>query len=579
MARIRDLEQERRRLEDGRPCPLCGATYHPYARGNVPDLEEAEATLKKARDEWTDVSGELGRLEGEAVKAAAEIGHAEKEIREKGATREADEKTYAGILGELRRKYTATVLPAEAGIQEYQDKTHQTLVPGPDADPGPAGVMASGAEEESNLGAALSSVAASDVIRRDLDAVRKAVVEADGIVAAVDGLAKAEKAARAALETARGTSDKAGRDLQDARHRLEAAGLDHARLTREGDALAQEAEKARTAALTDLEPFGIGMISSKSLDTLFAELTGRKERWQKWREQEAVAEKRIGELTAALEKEGALLANTEGELSVRRDDFGVLSGQVESLAASRRELFGEKDPDREEKRLAKDAEQAGRAFDQTREAHGQRERELGALNERIALLKAKTGERAAELARAEGDLASRIEKAGFAGESDYVSSRVSEEERERLTAREEALNGERTELDARRRDRMEALATERAKNLTDRPAEVLREDFGACDADLKGIRGDIGKVAGSLAENEKMRDKQAERIGVLDAQKKECAPLGRPPCPHRFRRREEIQELRPGPYLRDDDGPRQPPAPEDVGPLSPDPRPPPSPWS
>ena len=34
--RIRDLEEERTRLEDGKPCPLCGSRDHPFVRGHSP---------------------------------------------------------------------------------------------------------------------------------------------------------------------------------------------------------------------------------------------------------------------------------------------------------------------------------------------------------------------------------------------------------------------------------------------------------------------------------------------------------------------------------------------------------------
>lgn len=38
---IAGYEADRRRfLEDGRPCPLCGATEHPFALGNIPELDE-----------------------------------------------------------------------------------------------------------------------------------------------------------------------------------------------------------------------------------------------------------------------------------------------------------------------------------------------------------------------------------------------------------------------------------------------------------------------------------------------------------------------------------------------------------
>jgi DNA repair protein SbcC/Rad50 len=474
LGRIRDLEEERRRLEDGRPCPLCGATDHPYAKGNFPEINRAEAELKKTKAEYKKVSETLNRLAAEQAKAAAEIRHAEKEMGEKQTVRDIDEKMCGDLL--LR----------------------------------------------AHMGTDFKSVPICS-IREALAGVRTKIAETAAIVAVAEEKGREEKTAQAALETFRAQFEKQGKVLQEARHQLETAGREHERLTGERDFVAEETRKAHTAALKGVEPFGVAEIPSIGLDAVFQDLTGRRDKWQVGQDEKTAAGKRIDDLRAALDKDSALLASLERDLAARCRDREDLLRQVESLYASRRELFGEKNADREEKRLAEAVDRAGMTCEKACEEYGKIDKEIGALKEKIALLNDKTGKRAGELAQAEGNLTERIHKAGFEDEADYLSACLTEETRENLADREMALVKEKTELDARRRDRSEALAAERGKRLTDQTGETLREAIGACDSGLRQIRVDIGAIKNSLSENEKLKEKQQNHIRSLDARKKECA--------------------------------------------------------
>lgn len=42
LKRVQSLEHERQQLHDGKPCPLCGSSEHPYAQGQIPALDEVD---------------------------------------------------------------------------------------------------------------------------------------------------------------------------------------------------------------------------------------------------------------------------------------------------------------------------------------------------------------------------------------------------------------------------------------------------------------------------------------------------------------------------------------------------------
>jgi len=81
LKKIAALEEHRTRLEDGQPCPLCGAKEHPYAEGNIPTADAVEeriqcleTLIRSAEEKEAEISAR-GSEEGQARVKLSECQH------------------------------------------------------------------------------------------------------------------------------------------------------------------------------------------------------------------------------------------------------------------------------------------------------------------------------------------------------------------------------------------------------------------------------------------------------------------------------------------------------------------------
>ncbi len=47
LTKIASLEDERKKLEDGKSCPLCGSIHHPFAKGNTPKIDKTQKQINE----------------------------------------------------------------------------------------------------------------------------------------------------------------------------------------------------------------------------------------------------------------------------------------------------------------------------------------------------------------------------------------------------------------------------------------------------------------------------------------------------------------------------------------------------
>ena len=106
LTKIAELEDHRAKLEDGKPCPLCGATEHPFAEGNVPASDETEQkieTLTKLINKAEDQEAAIKKLEEAENLARNNLTEAEKLESAAANDKKAAERTLTEVKGSLEK--------------------------------------------------------------------------------------------------------------------------------------------------------------------------------------------------------------------------------------------------------------------------------------------------------------------------------------------------------------------------------------------------------------------------------------------------------------------------------------------
>lgn len=139
LSKIAELEDHRAKLEDGKPCPLCGSKEHPFAKGNVPLPDETEKNIEllsklitKAEDletankklEEAETAARINLTDSEKLEASAAN---DKKAAKKNLTEMKDglEKLRSAFT-ELKQAVSSKLQPL--GISDIQDDDVSSLL-------------------------------------------------------------------------------------------------------------------------------------------------------------------------------------------------------------------------------------------------------------------------------------------------------------------------------------------------------------------------------------------------------------------------------------------------------------------
>lgn len=468
--RIRDMEGERKYLQDGSPCPLCGAVHHPYAEGNIPEINDTEEDLNRAGNDLKLAQEQLSQLQIRITEFKMNIKNSQSEIEEKNNLRETECQKTARILQELELTVDST--------QELK-------------------------------------------IVREEQLNSQNIKDCEQTVMMLEQYSRAHEKFRSRLDEVRETANTSGKRLQEAEYQRGLAQREYERLLQDYQHLESSYLQKYTEAISEVNSFGIDDLDIEELDSVWNGLKQRMEKWQARQEEKSASEKKITELNADIRLLQATINQLEEDIPALNRELQDIMAEIEHLQTERVKLYGEKNPDEEEKACAAALDETEKCLQEAQQEFIRFDQEMVQLKEKINIIEESTRSRAAQLQQLEPLLAERLLRAGFADHDEYIASRLPEEEREKLEQLIENIRREKTEIQTALQDRRKALEQERKKSYTGASREELQAELSITQDLLQKTQQRIGVVRERLLDNEKQQHDLQERSRHLAVLKRE----------------------------------------------------------
>lgn len=467
--RIRSYQEERGRLAEGDPCPLCGAIEHPWAverpiaAGTDEPLAQAQAELERTQLLIAEQRESLVGLNKDSE-------HARRSI-EAGRLR----------LGEVAGQLTAMreLLGDDAGADS------------------PARLLEARHKQGEETAALRQRIQAVEAAEGSLQAVA------------------------AALEQAAARHADVLRQAEAARHADEAIEQEMGRLAGQAEEGRGLIAAGRAELLAQLQPLGIGECPPQQAGLLLSQLEARQQAWKAQQQQREELLRLQVQLQAEQDKADLLLAAIDTTLARQATELEEARREEGRLRGERFELYGDRDPNLEEQKLKTLVQQAEKRELAVRTRLAVIDKTLHAQSEQLRVGAEETATLLPQSRDMEAALLGRLPAAGFDNLAAFCAALLPPETMAELDAIKQGLDKEQAVLVSRRAEAQAALAREEEQRQGEQEQPELLIEQAARAQELETLQQRIGADRERLAVNRRHAIQFETQRLALAAQEKE----------------------------------------------------------
>ncbi len=325
--KIKDLEAQRSLLVQGEPCPLCGSEEHPFLSKRVIKMGREEENLEVEKKALKQISKEMENFIIEKTRKETEALKSKERIRELVLEINKSEKEIEQLLDNIKpgAKVEGVAQDLDAMIDNIQIQSD-------------------------SMGKIVKNIEAKErqinSIERDLAVKREAKAK---II---------ERLNSAAIERSGNQKDKK-------------------RLLKQKESVANQVQDIKTDILKQIKIFGVSKIDISEIDNIVGFLKVKQDVYKKNQEKQESLEKQIVSMKNEFDHNRAMILEIKEQITSDKSRLKELDNDLEAMVKQRKQLFDDRDPDKEEKLLDEKIDRFEKVFEDVKQENEKIKHALG----------------------------------------------------------------------------------------------------------------------------------------------------------------------------------------------------------